>query len=87
MCVCVCVCVCVSVKSSLTPGASVRPENTVMNSAGNISLKLLCSRVIALPALYGYCVVGHFLTVEERYLFRHLLSVGQVSAVTLVSAD
>ena len=42
-CVCVCVCVCVSVclsvclsvKSHLTSGASVRPENTVTYSAGN----------------------------------------------------
>ena len=31
----VCVCVCVSVKSNLTSGASVRPENTVTYSAGN----------------------------------------------------
>ena len=29
VCVCVCVCVCVSVKSHLTFGASVRPENAV----------------------------------------------------------
>ena len=33
--VCVCVCVCVSVKSNLTSGESVRPENTVTYSAGN----------------------------------------------------
>ena len=33
--VCVCVCVCVSVKSHLTYGASVRPENAVTYSAGN----------------------------------------------------
>ena len=31
----VCVCVCVSVKSHLTYGASVRPENAVTYSAGN----------------------------------------------------
>ena len=31
----VCVCVCVSVKSHLTYGASVRPENGVTYSAGN----------------------------------------------------
>ena len=30
----VCVCVCVSVKSHLTSGASVSPENAVTNSAG-----------------------------------------------------
>ena len=28
------------------------------------SLKLLNSRAIALPALYGYSAVGHFLTAE-----------------------
>ena len=31
----VCVCVCLSVKSHLTSGASVRPENAVRHSAGN----------------------------------------------------
>ena len=44
MCVCVCVsvclCVCLSVKSHLTSGASVRPENTVMYSAGNGGQKI-----------------------------------------------
>ena len=50
----VCVCVCVSVKSHLTSGASVRPENTVAYSAGNggqkicgVSFKPLRSRVMA----------------------------------------
>ena len=33
--VCQCVCVCVSLKSHLTSGASVRPENNVTYSAGN----------------------------------------------------
>ena len=44
MCVCVCVCVCLSVrlsvKSHLTFGASVRPENTVVYSAGNGGQKI-----------------------------------------------
>ena len=40
VCLCVCVCVCVSVKSNLTPGASVRPENTVTYSAGNGDQKI-----------------------------------------------
>ena len=35
VCVCVCVSVCLSVKSHLTSGASVRPENTVVYSVGN----------------------------------------------------
>ena len=38
--VCVCLCVCVSVKSHLTSGASVRPENTVVYSAGNGGQKI-----------------------------------------------
>ena len=45
-------CVCVSVKSHLTSGASVHPENTVTYSAGNggqkiCGLKPLHSRVMA----------------------------------------
>ena len=42
VCVCVFVClsVCLSVKSHLTSGASVRPENTVMYSAGNGGQKI-----------------------------------------------
>ena len=39
--VCVCVCVCVSVKSHLTFGASVRPENAVTYSVGNKGQKNL----------------------------------------------
>ena len=40
VCLCVCVCVCLSVKSHLTYGASVRPENAVTYSAGNESQKI-----------------------------------------------
>ena len=36
----VCLCVCVCVKSNLTSGALVRPENTVMYSAGNGGQKI-----------------------------------------------
>ena len=35
VCLCVCVSVCLSVKSHLTYGASIRPENAVTYSAGN----------------------------------------------------
>ena len=38
--VCLSVCVCVSVKSHLTYGASVRPENAVTYSAGNEGQKI-----------------------------------------------
>ena len=37
----VCLSVCVSVKSHLTTGASVRPENTVMYPAGNEGQKFV----------------------------------------------
>ena len=40
VCVCVCVSVCLSVKSHLTYGASVRPENAVTYSAGNEGQKI-----------------------------------------------
>ena len=47
-------CVCLSVKSNLTSGASVRPENSVTYSVGNgvkkivgVSLKPLRSKVMA----------------------------------------
>ena len=36
----VCLCVCLSVKSHLTYGASVRPENAVTYSAGNEGQKI-----------------------------------------------
>ena len=62
-CVCVCVCVCVSVKSKshLASGAFAGPKNPITYSVGKVgrkivrfSLKLLRSRAMALPALYGY---------------------------------
>ena len=40
LCVCVCVSVRLSVKSHLTSGASVRPENSVTYSAGNRGQKI-----------------------------------------------
>ena len=40
VCVCVSVSVCLSVKSHLTSGASVRPENTVVYLAGNGGQKI-----------------------------------------------
>ena len=40
VCVCVCVSVCLSVKSHLTYGACVRPENAVTYSAGNEGQKI-----------------------------------------------
>ena len=62
----VCLCVCRSIKSHLTSGASVRPENLATYSAGNegqkivaFSLKLCRSRATALPALYGYIGDGN----------------------------
>ena len=40
VCLSVCLCICVSVKSHLTYGASVRPENAVTYSAGNEGQKI-----------------------------------------------
>ena len=69
LCVCVCVCVCLCVKSHLTFEASVHLENAAMHSAGNrfvgFSLKLLRSKAMALPALYSYHAVGHFLSAQD----------------------
>ena len=54
----VCVSVCLSVKSHLTYGASVRPENAVTYYEGQkfvgFSLKPLRCRDPALPPLYGH---------------------------------
>ena len=59
--------VCVSVKSYLTSGASIHPENTVTYSAGNggqnicgVSLKPLRCRDPALSPLKAICTVSHF---------------------------
>ena len=58
MSVCVCVCVCVSVKSHLTSGASVRPENTVTysvdNGGQNFSPKPLCFGDPVLPPIHSW---------------------------------
>ena len=57
----VCMCVCVSVKSHLTSGASVRPENTVTYSAGNGGRKI-CGDFSETAPLQGYtasCIVGY----------------------------
>ena len=51
--VCVCVCVCLSVKSHLTYGASVRPENAVTYSAGNEGQKI-CGDLPGTPAFKSY---------------------------------
>ena len=39
-CSCLCLCLCVSVKSHLTSGTSVHPENAVMYSVGNEGQKI-----------------------------------------------
>ena len=67
VCVCVCVSVCLSVKSHLTSGASVRPENAVTYSAGNGGQKIcgVFSETASLrrsstPPLKAIRSVGHF---------------------------
>ena len=73
VCVHVCVCLSVSLLSHLTSGVYVHPKN-VTYSVGNVGrkicgvcLKLLCSRAMALPALYGYREVGHFLSAAQGH--------------------
>ena len=67
VCVSVCVSVCLSVKSHLTSGASVRPENTVTCLATTkikkfvgFSLKPLSCRDPALSLLKGHTYVRPF---------------------------
>ena len=60
----VCLSVCRSVKSHLTSGASVYPENSITYSAGNggqkiVGFSLRCGDP-ALPLLKTICMVGHF---------------------------
>ena len=64
-------CVCVSVKSHLTFGASVCPENALMNSTDNgdgnicrVFSETALFQSYGTPALYDYHAVDHFLTVE-----------------------
>ena len=51
--VCLCVCVCLSVKSHLTYGASVRPENAVTHSTGNEGQNI-CGDLPETTALKSY---------------------------------
>ena len=64
-------CVCLSVKSHLTSGASVRPEDPVMYSAGNRGQKIcgVFSETAPLqrsstPPLKAIRTVGHFAAVS-----------------------
>ena len=67
----VAMCVCVPVKSHLTSGASVHPENSATYSLGNEGQKIcgIFSKTVLFqsygtPALYGYRAVSHFLLAE-----------------------
>ena len=69
----VCLSVCLSVKSHLTYGTSVRPENAVTYSAGNegqnfvgFSLKPMGCRDPALPPLYGHAYSRPFFLRKAR---------------------
>ena len=53
VCVSVCLCVCLSVKSHLTYGASVRPENAVTYSRGNEGQKI-CGDLLETTAFKSY---------------------------------
>ena len=51
----VCLCVCLSVKSHLTYGVSVRPENAVTYSAGNEGQQI-CGDLLEMTAFKSYAV-------------------------------
>ena len=59
VCVCVCMCVCLSVKSHLTSGASVRPENAVKYSVCNVGLKMcgILSETVSFQSYGTSCIV------------------------------
>ena len=70
-----------SVKSNLTSGASVRPENPVTYSADNGGQKIcgVFSKTARLqrsstPPLKAICIVGHF-PVEMRMRINHAYAV------------
>ena len=67
--VCVCVCVCLSVKSHLTSGASVRPENAVTHSAGNEGQKFcgLFSETALFQSYGTSCIVRLQPTVHQPF--------------------
>ena len=69
VCVCVCVCVCLSVKANLTPGASVRPENTVTYSAGSGGRKNCgdFSETAPLQRYTASCVVGYCSNIPRTF--------------------
>ena len=74
-------CVCLSVKSHLTSGASVRPENTVTYSVDNegeifvgFSLKPLCCRDPALPPLKSIRTVSHFPADSAHAHYMHMVA-------------
>ena len=75
VCVSVCVCVCVSVRSHLTSGASVRPENPVTYSADNGG-QIICwvfsetawLQRSSTPPLKALRTVGHF-PVESAHAY------------------
>ena len=57
--VCVCVCVCLSVKSHLTSGASVRPENAVKYSVCSVGRNIcrILSETVSFQSYRTCCIV------------------------------
>ena len=81
-----CVRVCVCTLSHISPlehlfvlkKMSRTQQATDVEIFVGFSLKLLCSRATALPALYSYCAVGHFyMCALLKYHFDHGLGFGQ----------
>ena len=63
-------CSCVSVKSHLTSGASVLPENSVTYSAGNGGRKICgdFSETAPLQRYTAFCVVGYCSDIPRTFL-------------------
>ena len=66
---CVCLSVCLSVKSHLTSGASVRPENTVTYSGGNGGRKICgdFSETAPLQRYTASCIVGYCSDISRTF--------------------
>ena len=67
---CVCVSVCLSVKSHLSSGASVRPENTVTYSAGNGGRNICGDFPETAPLQKRYtasCIVGYCSDISRTF--------------------
>ena len=81
VCVSVCLCVCLSVKSHLTYGASIRPENAVMYLAGNEGQKI-CGDLSETAAFKSYAAKH-----EQRSQYANYFDLPNVSFLRLTHSE